>query len=121
MHVGASPRRKRVASHARRDGARHTEAMLNERRTEPRETVELAVRLQGGEQGVTRDVSSSGLYLETDRRQNLGDVIELEIDLDTDWGQLAFQARGEVVRLQTGTPRSGVGVRIVDSRLMPLD
>ena len=48
-------------------------------------------------------------------------MIELEIDLDTDWGQLAFQARGEVVRLQAGTPQPGVGVRIVDSRLMPLD
>jgi hypothetical protein len=95
--------------------------MLNERRTEPRETVELAVRLQDGGQGVTRDVSSSGLHLETDHRLNLGDVFELEIDLDTDWGQLAFQARGEVVRLQAGTPPSGVGVRIVDSRLMPLD
>ena len=71
MHVGAAPRRKRVASHARRGGARHTEAMLNERRTEPRETVELAVRLQGGGQGVTRDVSSSGLYLEIDHDARL--------------------------------------------------
>jgi hypothetical protein len=95
--------------------------MLKERRTEPREAVELAVRLQDGGRGTTRNVSTSGLYVQTDRTQRLGDVIELEIDLETDWGQLGFRARGEVVRLEKGKPESGVGVRIVDSRLMPLD
>jgi hypothetical protein len=98
--------------------------MLNERRIQPRETVELAVSLPDGGQGVTRDVSSTGLHLEIDGHPLLGDVIELEISLDTGWGQLAFQARGEVVRLRAGASQSEpseVSVRIVDSRLMPLD
>ncbi len=96
-------------------------AMLKERRTEPRETVELAVRLPSGERAVTRNVSSSGLHFETDRDTRLGEVVDLEIELDTDWGQLAFQARAEVVRLERGTPRHRVGARFLDSRLAALD
>jgi hypothetical protein len=95
--------------------------MLKERRTEPREAVELAVRLQDGGRVTTCNVSTSGLYFRSDRTQHLGDVIDLEIDLETDWGQLGWRARGEVVRLEAGTPYSGLGVRIVDSRLVPLD
>jgi hypothetical protein len=94
--------------------------MLKERRTEPRQPVQLALRLQEGGRGTTRNVSSSGMYFETDGEPRLGDLIKLEIDLDTDWGRLAFQASAEVVQLQEGTPKTGVGVRIVDSRLMPV-
>ncbi len=96
-------------------------AMLKERRTEPREDVELAVRLPDGERTVTRNVSSSGLYFETERDTQLGETVDLEIELDTDWGQLALQTRAEVVHLERGTPRHRIGARFLDSRLAALD
>jgi hypothetical protein len=95
--------------------------MSTERRTEPRETVELALCLRDGRRAVTRNVSSSGLFFETEPAPALGDLVDLEVALDTGWGQLCLQARAEVVRLEEGSPGTGVGVRIVDSRLMPLD
>jgi hypothetical protein len=92
-----------------------------ERRTEPRQVVELAVRLPDGARALTRDVSPSGLFVETDRASRLHELVDLRIAFDTGWGELAFQARAKVVRVEVGALRSGIGVRFVDSRLAPLD
>jgi hypothetical protein len=92
-----------------------------ERRTEPRQVVELAVRLPDGARALTRDVSPSGLFVETDRASRLHELVDLRIALDTGWGLLAFQARAEVVRLEAGALGQGIGVRFVDSQLAPLD
>jgi hypothetical protein len=95
--------------------------MLIERRTEPRQVVELAVRLADGARALTRDVSPSGLFVETDRASHLHELVELRIALDTGWGEFAFQARAEVVRLEAGALGPGIGVRFVNSQLAPLE
>jgi hypothetical protein len=90
-----------------------------ERRTEPRQVVELAVRLPDGACALTRDISPSGLFVETDRASHLHELVDLRIALDTGWGELAFQARAEVVRLEAGALGAGIGVRFVESNLAP--
>ena len=95
--------------------------MSIERRTEPRQVVELAVRLPDGERALTRDVSRSGLFLETDRDVSLRQLVDLQIALDTGWGELAFHARAEVVRMEGGSRRPGIGMRFVRSQLAPLE
>ena len=102
-------------------GGHRLPPMSIERRTEPRQVVELAVRMPDGERAVTRDVSRSGLFLETDRDVSVRQLVDLQIALDTGWGELAFQTRGEVVRLETGARGPGIGVRFVRSRLAVLD
>jgi hypothetical protein len=91
-----------------------------ERRTELRQVVELAVRLPDGVRALTRDVSPSGLFVETDRASRLYELVDLWIALDTGWGELAFHARAEVVRLEAAALGPGIGVRFVDSHLAPL-
>jgi len=102
-------------------GGHRLRPMLIERRTEAREVVELAVRLRGGGRAVTRNVSGGGLFLEIARHARLCDLIDFEIAFDTGWGELAFHARAEVVRLEGGSRGPGIGVRFVESQLVPLD
>jgi hypothetical protein len=92
-----------------------------ERRTEPRQVVELAVRLPDGARALTRDVSPSGLFVETDREVRLCELVDLEIALDTGWGELVFRARAEVVRMEGGARGPGIGARFVRSRLAPVE
>jgi hypothetical protein len=95
--------------------------MSIERRTEPRQVVELAVRLSDGKRALTRDVSRSGLFLETDREVRLSELVDLEIALDTGWGELAFQTRAEVVRMEGGARGPGIGMRFIRSQLAPVE
>ena len=102
-------------------GGHRLPPMSIEHRTEPRQGVQLAVRLPDGGRAVTRDVSVSGLFLETDRDSQLHELVDLEIELGTNWGRLAFIARAEVVRLEPSAFASGIGVRFLESQLAALD
>ena len=90
-------------------------------RTEPREQVTLSLQLIGGGSGVTRDISASGLYFETDYEQQVGSVIDFEIELDTPGGPMKFKAQGQIVRIEPQGDRTGVGVKLLASRLVPMD
>ena len=90
-------------------------------RIEPREQVTLSLQLIGGGNGVTRDISASGLYFETDRELQVGSLIDFEIELDTPGGPMKFKAQGQIVRIEPLGGRTGAGVKLLASRLVPVE
>lgn len=69
----------------------------------------------GGAQGMTRDVSASGAFFETDASYTVGSEVRFAIDLDTPWGPAHFDCRGTIVRLERRDGTVGVAVRFTDS------
>ena len=100
---------------------RQTERMKNELRTEPREAVNLSLKLGDGVSAVTRDISATGLFFETCSAQQVGNLINVEIDLDTPGGPMKLKAQGQIVRIESQDGRTGVGVKLLSSRLEPVD
>ncbi|EJM48546.1 PilZ domain-containing protein [Pseudomonas sp. GM48] len=95
--------------------------MKDAHRIEPREQVTLSLQLIGGGNGVIRDISASGLYFETDSEQQVGSLIDFEIEFDTPGGPMKFKAQGQIVRIEPQGGRSGVGVKLLASRLVPVE
>lgn len=91
--------------------------MKNSRRSESREQVSLTLQLRGGEKGLISDVSASGLYFEIDTAQQVGSLIDFEIELDTPGGPMKLKAQGQIVRTESQGSRSGFGVKLLCSRL----
>ncbi len=91
--------------------------MKSEHRTEPREPVSLPLQLSSGVSAVTRDISASGLFFETSSEQRVGNLIDVEIDLDTPGGPMKLKAHGRIVRIEPHGSRIGVGVKLLSSRL----
>ena len=61
--------------------------------------------------GLTRDVSASGAFFETDASYRVGNVVRFAINLDTPWGPAQFDYRGKIVRLERHDGTVGVAVR----------
>jgi hypothetical protein len=97
----------------------HTSSMLSEHRLSPREPLALPVVLEGGQSGVTRNISASGVLFEIDQAQQVDSVVDFEILLDTPEGPLRLVAHGKVVRIDTRDGRTRVAVTLIDSRLEP--
>lgn len=93
--------------------------MLSEHRTSPRETLELPVALKSGQNGVTKNISASGVLIELDKVQQIGSTVDFEICLDTPDGPVKLVAHGKVVRVTELGTRTGVAVQLVESRLEP--
>jgi PilZ domain len=93
--------------------------MSVEHRTEPREPLALPVNLAAGGQGFTRDISASGLFFETDSEQQVGGVVDFEIELQTSTGPVRLVAQGKVVRIENNGHRVGVAVQLMSSCLEP--
>lgn len=94
--------------------------MGSENRAQTREQVALPVNVSGGELGVTQDVSASGLFFLTDNAQRVGSQLEIEIELDTPSGSMKLKARGQIVRIEPRGGKTGVAVKLTDSRLVPV-
>lgn len=95
--------------------------MENEHRIEPREQLGLPLQLGGGGKGLTRDISASGLFFETDSEQRVGGLIDFEIELDTPGGPMKLKAQGQIVRIELQAGKTGVGVKLLASRLEPVE
>ena len=85
-----------------------------EHRREERVDASLPVDL-GSAQGMTRDVSASGAFFETDASYTIGSEVLFAIDLDTPWGPAHFDCRGTIVRLERRNGTVGVAVQFTDS------
>lgn len=94
--------------------------MQSEHRTEPREPIRLPVALAGGKQTVTRDISATGLFFEMDSVPQVGGLIDLEIELDTPSGPVKLKAQGQIMRIEQHAGKTGVGVKLLNSRLAPV-
>ncbi len=93
--------------------------MFNEERKDPRESLELPVKLSDGTAVRTRDISASGMYIEFPPGYLLAGPVEFEMQL-AEVG-MKFTARGEIVRVEHRANGTGVAVRLIAPKLEPLD
>ena len=69
-------------------------------------------------QGVTRDVSASGVYFWTSESICVpGDLIDFSVELKRPAGTMMLRCQGDVVRTESRATDMGVAVRIVDSAM----
>lgn len=90
-----------------------------ENRTAERVRALLPVLMGEGRQGLTRDVSASGAFFETDVSYRIGSVVRFAINLETPWGPARFDYRGKIVRLERHDGTLGVAVRFTDDEEQP--
>lgn len=69
--------------------------------------------------GVTRDVSASGVFFETDAAYHRGSRIRFEIDLDTPWGKAVCDCEGRIVRVERHGGSVGIAVHFSEPRPRP--
>lgn len=74
----------------------------------------LAVNL-GKQRGVTRDVSASGVFFETDAAYRRGSRIHFEINLDTPWGCAVCDCDGKIVRVERHDGSLGIAVQFAET------
>ena len=86
------------------------------RRGERRVLTALSVNL-GNAKGVTRDVSASGIFFETDASYGLGNLISFTVEFDAPGGKLLLRCRGDIVRIEPRGTQVGVAVKIIESTM----
>ena len=77
----------------------------------------IPIHLEGGVDGVTRDVSPNGVYFRADVPLNPGQPFFFTLEFTDPVGPLWLRAEGEVVRVDEFNGRRGIAARIVDSHL----
>lgn len=88
----------------------------HENRIEERVERELPVDL-GGATGVTRNVSASGVYFETEAQYAVGNEIRFVVDLASTGAAMVLKCKGEIVRVTQGEGKIGVAAKILESTM----
>jgi len=92
----------------------------SEKRQGERVDAAFAVRL-GQASGVTRNVSASGIYFETQAALSVGGRINFAVDLEIAGAGMVLSCLGEIVRIDQRGDQQGVAIRILDSALSAQD
>ena len=71
----------------------------------------------GGAKGVTRDVSASGIFFETEASYALGNLVNFTVDFNASGDKMLLKGRGAIVRLEQKGARVGVAVKIMESTM----
>ena len=79
-----------------------------ERRRAKRFKLALPVQLKRAS-GLTRDISTSGIFFETESAQSMGDKIGLSVD----FGDTTIQCTGRVVRVEKLDGKFGVAAKLI--------
>ncbi len=72
--------------------------------------------LGDGGSGVTRDVSASGVFFETETEQVAGSLVDFTIEFETPSGEMRLKCHGQVVRIERHGKRQGAAVKILESK-----
>ena len=86
-------------------------------RTQQRVSAAVAVTVEGARVGMTRNMSPSGIFFETDAGMRIGESIHFSVTFDSPPGKLMLDCTGEIVRVEDLGEKTGVAVKIVESRL----
>ncbi len=89
--------------------------MIN-RRQEERVAIALPIDL-GGATGMTRDVSASGVFIETSIHFSIGDQVSFTVEFDAPGGKRLLKCEGCIVHIAQGTGAVGAGVMINESTM----
>ena len=73
--------------------------------------------LPDGGHGTTRDLSTSGVFFETDWDQEPGSVLDLEFTLASKGRCFRFVARGSVMRTEQLADKRGVAMKFDSTRM----
>jgi len=73
-----------------------------------------------GVKGITRDISSSGIFLEVESPIEPGKIVEFLVTLDSPGGDLVMSCQGEVVRIEEFEKSYGIATKILSLELLPL-
>jgi hypothetical protein len=90
----------------------------NYHRREKRVRAALPVQLVRAK-GVTRDVSRSGVFFETEAHCRVGSPVHFAIRLETPWGPAHFDCRGRIVRVERHDELLGVAVQFSELSAPP--
>ena len=66
-----------------------------------------------GIEGWTRNISSSGVYFETDASQEIGSLVNLKIEFTLEGKRHQLLCEGKVVRVDQQNDRIGVAARLL--------
>ena len=91
--------------------------MAELRRAQQRVSAVLPVKVEGRSAGVTRDISPSGIFFETDQEMADGSTIHFTLEFDNPSGKLLLECSGEIVRIEKAGGKIGIAAKIVESRL----
>jgi hypothetical protein len=80
---------------------------FEERRRGQRFKLALPVQLKNGT-GITRDISTSGIFFETESAHSIGDMIRLFLNFEHE----TLQCEGRVVRVEPRDGQFGVAVEV---------
>jgi hypothetical protein len=92
--------------------------MFTEQRLAPRESLQLPLTLSDGSPAVTRDISTSGMYLEVDGVMAIDTRLVFEMHLVE--SNIKFMAEGRVVRVEYHDGSTGIAVKLIAPRLETL-
>jgi hypothetical protein len=82
-------------------------------RKEERFEIEVAVKLEGGGDGVARNVSASGIFFETDAALEAGQAVKFSLEFeDFPSGPIEVNCSARVVRVEERGAGRGVGAEI---------
>ena len=81
-------------------------------RRQKRTITELPTSIDGN-QGLTRDISASGLFIVQSNEQEIGSRIDFTVDLDIVGGKLKLCFEGRVIRVEKLDGKFGIGVKIL--------
>ena len=95
-------------------------APVSAKRREERVQRALRVNLDRGT-GITRDVSASGVFFETDKDCAAGSEISFSIELEGPGGKMMLRCQGQIVRVENRGGKVGVAAKIIESRLESVD
>ena len=87
-------------------------------RTEERISCGLPVDL-GSATGMTRDISASGVFFETDATYPLSSSIHFQVELNTPTCSSLVTCHGEIVRIEPRDKKVGVAVKIIEASVEP--
>src|SRR5258708_3980562 len=91
--------------------------MTELRRAQQRVNAVLPVNMEGRTAGVTRDISPSGIFFETDTEMTNGSSIHFTLEFDNPSGKLLLECSGQIVRIERAGGKIGIAAKIVESRL----
>ena len=75
---------------------------------------ELPVEI-GGIQGVTRNISASGIYFETEMVQELGSRVHFTVEVNVRGEKLKLVCEGDVVRVDRKDGTVGIAAKLMNS------
>ena len=92
---------------------------LKTKRKEERIPSDLPVSL-GNAEGVTHNISASGVYFVTNASYLLGNQINFTVEFDSPGGKLMLKCDGEIIRIDSREDgKIGIAVKIIESVMLP--